>query len=63
MQIQPNADPLGRRNSMTGQHDASCCVAGSVFPASCHVMTRYLVWRDVTSQQRRRWGAGRYDLG
>ncbi len=29
-----HTNPMGRRNSTTGQHDAGCCVAGSVFPAS-----------------------------
>ncbi len=24
---------MGQRHSTTGQHDAGCCVAGSVFPA------------------------------
>ncbi len=33
MQQQPNTNPMGRWHSMMGQHDAGCCVAGSVFPA------------------------------
>ncbi len=28
-----HTNPAGRRNSTTGQHDAGCCVAGSLFPA------------------------------
>ena len=26
-----HTNPMGRRHSTTGQHDAGCCVAGSVF--------------------------------
>ena len=33
-----HADPMLRCNSTTGQHDAGCCVAGSVFPASLRTL-------------------------
>ena len=33
MEQQPPTNPMGRCNSTMGQHDAGCCVAGSVFPA------------------------------
>ncbi len=34
---QPLWEWFGRRHSMMGQHDAGCCVAGSVFPAQATV--------------------------
>ncbi len=51
-QLQPNANPMGRRHSTMEQHDAGCCVAGSEFPASTLLDGLKLIFQSVCGSQR-----------